>query len=128
MDERIKIWEKDDFFQISSERKDMDPAVVQLPEEGIPLAWQYNWEKTYGVVRDIRLEDGEITGEVEFFDKHHQAQVEALLKHGDVRYGGYYSEVKERKDGNVSTVTECRLRAVAIVMNHTMPGWPREGN
>lgn len=126
MDKRIKIWKKDDFFQISSERKDMDPTVVQLPEGEIPLAWQYNWEKTYGVVRDVRLEDDEITGEVEFFSEIDQAHVEALLEHGDVRYGGYYSEVKERKDDKVVTITECRLRAVSIVMNHTMPGYPKE--
>lgn len=120
--DRIKIWEKDDFFQISSERKDMDPEVVQLPEGEVALVWQYYFEKPYGVVRDIRLEDDEITGEVEFFNETDRSQVEALLEHGDVRFGGYYNGVETRKDGKTEIVTECQLRCVSIVMQHSMPG------
>lgn len=123
--DRIKIWEKDDFFLIGGERKDMDPEVVSIYSDPLPLVWQYNFEKAYASVRDIRIEDGEITGEI--FDWNAEValgHIETLLEAGDIRFGGYYNEVKERKDGGHTQVTSCSLKAVSIVLAASMPGFP----
>lgn len=111
---RHPIWLKDDYFQLGATKIEMDPAVVELPEEPIVLTWLYRWEEApLGSVTDLRLEDGEITGEVKWADNKGAQSAKALLEHGDLRLGGYYTEVV-RKD---NLVLQCRLRAVATIMS-----------
>lgn len=114
---RRKIWEKDDFFQMGGERIDMDPSVVEI-EQGIPVVWGYNWTQTpAGRFFDIRIEDGEITGEIEWFSDNEK--YETLLDDGVIRFGGYFTKVERNEDGSV--VTKCCLSGVALLPISVMP-------
>lgn len=116
---RHNIWEKDDFFTLNgSERIDMDPSVVELPESA-PLTWQFDFTDArgfYGNVTDIRLEDGVITGEVEIYDPTWNADTIGDL---NCRLGGYYTKVEKNEDGTV--ITSCYLRGVSIVSKIDIP-------
>lgn len=115
---RYKIWEKDDFFLVGGERTDMDPSVVELPDETI-LEYGFNYNtKPLGRVSDIRLEDGEITGEVEFWEPTLSDETFAKL---DCRLAGYYNNVYQ-KNGNV---TGCSLRSVSMIPWTSSPGYPK---
>lgn len=120
---RHTIWKRDDFFLIGGERIDMDPAVVELPEE-TPLVWNFDFSKgiPMGKVTDIKLEDGEITGEVEFFDPAYDDVYK--LDEFNCRLGGYYLSVEKTEDGK--NITKCRLQAVSVVLNSGMPRLPKE--
>jgi hypothetical protein len=107
---RYPIWEKDDFFQVGEVRYDMDPAIVTWDEDKLPLTWLFNHQDLpRGHVKDIRLEDGEITGEIVFTDPQ---ITDELIREANLRFGGYYTPV-EKENG---VVTKARLRAVSIVM------------
>lgn len=126
-DVRYPIWKEDDYFHfVDGPRIDMDPSVVELPEES-PLVWQYRMEKPpVGVVTDIRLEGEEITGEVEFFDTAEGAMVKDEMDK-TLRLGGYYSDVKKKiiTPGKQEVVTKCTLRCVSVMLLTLTPGWPR---
>lgn len=110
---RHKIWTKDDFFEIGGQRIDMDPAVVELPESTM-LSWNYNFGDPagpYGEVTDIRLEDGEITGELRVFDPTWDDGTMADL---NVRLGGYFTNVDKIEIGGRYRVIRCKLREVSI--------------
>lgn len=114
---RHKIWEKDDHFEVGGKRVDMDPSVVELPEEA-HLVWEFNWDDKrgpYGSVTDIRLEDGEITAKIKFFDP---SWDEELLK--SCRFAGYYTKVEKNAEG--SQVTKCKLKGVSVVPISNVPG------
>lgn len=122
---RQKIWKKDDYFQTyAGGRIDMDPAVVELPTEPIPLLANFNYTTSYGQVVDIRLEDGEITGKV-LEDPDRALAISQLLEL-DCRLGGYYKGVYYT-DEDKSQVATCRLSAVSFVLEQNMPGYPKEG-
>lgn len=111
-----KIWKKEDFFLISDERIDMDPAVVELVD-GIPLVWNFDFNRApYAWVNDIELIDGEIIGEVEWIDPHNYEQ---MIKDGDIRLGGYYTQVEKSEDG--ATVIKCLLKGASLVVSSSMP-------
>lgn len=110
---RKTILEKDDFFELGSENKKiyMDADAVELNEGTLPLSYNYNHEKLLlGKVFDIRVEDGRITGEVEFFN-----EADALVM-DEVHWtlGGYYSDVKYA-DAEKTRVGSAVLRAVSVV-------------
>lgn len=117
---RYPIWKSDDFFELAPEpytRWDMDASVVQLPDEPLPLVREYQFDQVHlGSVSDIRIEDGDITGEVNWFGGHDDIAV--LLEQGDMRLGGFYAEVV-KQDGVVSA---CRLNAVSTMANQDVPG------
>lgn len=122
---RHKIWRKDDFFLVGDHRTDMDPSVVELVD-GIPLVWGYDFNRApYAWVNDIRLEDDEITGEVEWIDPHNY---DDMIEQGDIYVGGYYTQVEQRHEEETSVVTKCLLKGVSLVVMSAMPGYPREGN
>ena len=116
---RHKIWKKGDFFEIGGERIDMDPAVVEIPDSvhGFWVVWNFDYnKKPIGKFHDVRLEDGEITGTVEWFEKTlNDDSPEDLF----CRFGGYYSHVEKNEDSTV--VTKCFLRAVSLIPNAAVP-------
>lgn len=124
---RHKIWQKDDFFQFTSNeelRIDMDATAVQLPEERLPLVWSFNWgdvKSHCGWVSDIKLEDGEITCEVELTTP---AMTEDDFFTLGLRLGGYYTEVQKKilRPGLQEEVTKCRLKGVSIMFLNQTPG------
>jgi len=106
---RYPIWEKDDFFQVGEDRYDMDPSIVTWEEKALSLSWEFNHQQLpKGRVEDIRLEEGEITGEVIFTDPQ---ITDEMIKDLGLRFGGYYTPV-EKENG---VVTKARLRAVSLV-------------
>lgn len=117
---RHPIWKKEDFFQfIGGERIDMDPAVVQLPEKPSPVVWNFNWDSVNNgsaMASDFRLEDGEITAEIEWRAEHMN---DDMIEELGIRFGGYYTGVEKR--GN--TVTKCELKGVSLMFLHNTPGW-----
>lgn len=119
---RNKIWEKDDFFMIGGKRIDMDPSVVELPTEPIPLVWQYDFGRIppHGLVFDIRLEDEEITGEPTFYKEEDAWHLYDFFDDGLIRFGGFYNKVVKNDAG--TWVTTCKLDAVSINLMATMPG------
>lgn len=120
--QRRAIWEKEDFFLIADVRKDMDPEVVEIGDN-LLITWNFDWQRApMGRFDDVKVTDGEITGIVSWFDKDGE-HAEDLLVHGDVRFGGYYTKVETRKDGEKKeTVTKCLLTGVSLVLNSQMPG------
>lgn len=119
---RYPIWKKDDFFEIAGWRMDMDATVVEFSDE-LLLTWMYNWDgDPVGKVIDVRLEDGEITGEVEFFDPKWDDSKMDILK---CRLGGYYTGVE--KTVGKERITKCRLRAVSVMLLDQTPGFPIRG-
>ena len=93
----------------------MDAAVVRLPEEA-PIVWMNEFEKDpIGKVTNIYLEDGEITGEAEWFGEQWSDQAVSDLK---CRLGGFYSNVTH----NEGRVVLAELKACSLVTEAQMPG------
>lgn len=116
---RYAIWKKEDFFEVSPEliRIDMDPSVVELGED-LSVSYRFNHnDPPLGKVTDVRLEDGEISGEVEFFDPTWDDETMEQLK---CRLGGYYSKVMKNDEGNV--ILSAKLLGVSIVPEWDIPG------
>lgn len=117
---RHPIWKKDDFFQfIGGERIDMDPAVVELPEEPTLVAWNFNWDAVNNqspMASDFRLEDGEITAEIEWRSEH---MSDEMMKELEVRFGGYYLNVQK----STNRVHSCSLKGVSLMFMSQTPGW-----
>lgn len=66
---RYVIWDKGDYFEDNFggdelTRYTMESAVVELPSDPIPLTFWFDNVEPVGRVVDIRLEDGDITGEI----------------------------------------------------------------
>lgn len=101
---RRPIWKKDDYFQQNG--IDMDADVVDLIEE-VPLFWNFDHTMVIGRVTAIRLEDGEITGEVQTIDDY----VDMLS--GGCRLGGAYNYVQMNEDG--TRVLKTTLTSVSVV-------------
>lgn len=129
---RLPIWQKDDFFQfIGGDRIDMDPSVVIISDQDLPLVYGYNFnsvDAVIGHVADVRLEGEEIIGDVNFFDEKNgfetllgtdESQQEPLC-----RLGGYYLKVEKRRVApDREIVISCELKAVSIMMMQNTPGW-----
>ena len=129
---RYPIWMKDDYFEyINGPRIDMDPAVVDISAEEILLFFNYFFDlPAIGRVTDLRLENGEITGEVEVFDREGPFCVESI-KAFNLRVAGYYADVQKHSieggDLDLLIVTKARLKAATIVSLHLMPGFQPSG-
>lgn len=121
---RYAIWEEDDYFQpIHQKRIEMDPAVVEIPEGMVcDLIWQYDSTKIYGKISDVKLVDGEISGEVVFHDD--KELNDQMMDELRLRLGGFYTRVVKEPDGEVERITACELSGVSIVPIFTMP--PKE--
>lgn len=117
---RIKVWEKDDYFWAYDKRIDMDPTVVDLGLDiELPVAWNFNWgEKPLGHVTDLRVEDGEITGELTMT---HETLTKEDIDDLDMRFGGYYKDVVYT-DETETRVKSCKLVSVSTIFN---PGYPK---
>jgi hypothetical protein len=137
---RHPIWKKDDVFTlVEGDHTDtrvrmiyMDGEIVQLPEEPLPLTWNFDWTmKSEGRVMDLRCEDGEITGEVEFFEdsqikkmlegvKGEQTDLEKLAQM-EIRLGGYYGDVVRKEDiiDGIEHVMEATLRGVSFFIENS---------
>lgn len=121
---RYPIWKKDDFFYpqgLETGRIDMDAEAVTLPTERLPITWMFNLDrpKFYGHASDFKLEDHEITCEVEWITPEVDDNTMEIL---DVRLGGYYTEVERR----ANVVTSCVLKGVSVMMLLQTPGWPKD--
>lgn len=131
---RLPIWKKDDIFEIGARRIDMDPAVVELPEGVTPLTWNYQDDTIIGKVNNIRLEDGEILGDLEIKDDVRYEMIDGvptgvivgttrsliyeMIHHGDVRLGGFYSNIEQKND----RVLKAKLRSVSVILEWKNPG------
>lgn len=123
-----KIWEKDDFFMIGGKRKDMDPAVVEIKDEAIPLVWNYDWSRPpIGWCTNVRLEDGEIVCAIAWVppgpDYNGPALRDESVEELYCRIGGYYTEIEEKREGGKTIVTKATLQGAGMVMNQYMPGF-----
>lgn len=118
------IWAKDDYFDHGDIRIDMDPSVVKLPEDSIPIVIGFNWaDLPVGNITDLRLEDGEITGEVFWADKDQKNHCETLVESGDMFFGGYYNHVVQTTGKNVKKrVLSCELLAAGLVAGNGIGG------
>jgi len=121
---RHPIWKKDDFFIIGGERIDMDAEAVELPDEAY-LFWGYNHGDPagpYGKVTEMRVEDGEVTGELTVWDP---TWDDNTMEDINCRLGGYFTHVEKRTDldGSNAVVTKCHLRAVSVVMLADTPSY-----
>lgn len=116
---RFNIFEEGDFFMIGGVRRDMDPIVVECENEPLPIIYGYDFAGNYyGRISDIRIENGNLTGEVEWLDP---ALDDGSLERMGMRLGGYYIDVEERKEGGKITVTKATLAGVAMVMKDEVP-------
>lgn len=117
---RYTIWLKDDSFEVEGERIEMDPSVVVIEQQySLPLAYNYNYDKgSVGKVEDVRVEDGEITGEVTFFEP---TWNDEMVKDLGLRLGGYYTDVEYSEDG--TKILSCELKGVSFCAIY--PGFPK---
>lgn len=123
---KIKIWQEDDYFNfLGGPRIDMDPIVVECKEEPLPLTWNFDWEREpIGLVSNIRIEDGELVGDLEWIEGNTDFNDEKWETFKEFcRFGGYYSHVvrKVLSDGQ-EHVASGVLAGVSIVMKSKMPG------
>lgn len=123
---REVIWGVGDYFQVGGKRYDMNAEVVEPPDEGVPLVWNFNYEKPpVGRVEDIRVEDGELTGEVVFLGKDAlDDEMWETIKR-DFRLGGHFAGVKYKHEKS-TVVTECSIKAVSIVLKSQVPNTKEE--
>lgn len=124
---RYDIWKKDDFFPgPDGQRIEMDADVVEIKYDPVPLAWGYNLdEMAIGRVSDIRVEDGNLTGEVWWSEKQTYLDDEFMKTiDRDFRFGGFFSDIVKvtAADGSYSRVIKATLRSVSIVLYAANPG------
>jgi len=120
-----RVWQKDDFFQPRGRKRiDMDPTVVELPEERVPLMWNFDQNSVYGYADNFKLEEGEITCDLNFFNEQEAEHFEALDSNGDTRIGGYYSGLIYT-DETESHIESCKLKGVSVVLTANMPGYDK---
>lgn len=124
---KITIWKRDDFLRlIGTARIDMDAEAVVLPTEGVPLTMDFDYQKPpIGKVENVRVEDGEVVGDVTWFE--HSEITDEIWEdwYEDLyRFAGYYSGVQpyELDYENGDRITSARLRVVSIVSKVNVPG------
>lgn len=120
---RHAIWEAEDFFLIGGKRIDMDPVVVECKEEPLAVVWQYRFDgptDILGKISDICIENGAMTGEVEWLTDHMN---DKLLEDFGCRIGGYYTNVVKASTGG--HVLSCTLKATSVMFLHATPGFPK---
>lgn len=123
---RHVIWEKDDFFDnIGMGRYDMDPTVLVLPppDGKLPLMWQFDSQRDpIGWVSDLKLEEGEITGEVEWLMS---TMSDASLENMSCRLGVYIKGVVKNSASRV--IEAGTLIGVCIYFKANAPGYGNPG-
>ncbi len=124
---RRVIWAKDDYFERKFTPDDgsaesytkiqMDPNVVKLPDDDIPISIGFNHDvPPIGKMTDVRLADGSITGEVFWFDPEEGKGYDELLESGELVFGGYYGKVVQTTgDVKDERVMSCELRGASMV-------------
>lgn len=119
---RHAIWEADDFFLLAGKRIDMDPVVVELKAEPLPIVWGSNFtpENILGNISGIRIENGKMTGEVEWTT---EKMDDEKLKEFKCRLGGFYNNVIKNPKGD--QVLGCTLRCVSVMFLAQTPGFPK---
>ena len=67
---RRAIWKSTDFFMLGDKRYDMDAVVIDTRQEPLPIYPRFDQQMTrpMGCVSDLRIEDGDFTGEVEWLE------------------------------------------------------------
>lgn len=106
---RRVIWKSTDFFQLSH-RVVMDPIVVEAYQEPLPVYASYSPSEAnaIGWVSDLRIENGDLTGEVDWDADGMLA--DEIFDAINVRLSGaYYLEIDE--------ADECVERAVLAYVN-----------
>lgn len=107
---RYPILKKDDVLRTQDVDIQIDAEGIEIPERA-PLTWNYDYTGgPYGYVDDIRLEDGEITGELMVTDP---TWNDKTMEDYGYRLAGFYTDMVKSRDG--LTITSCTLRAVAVV-------------
>lgn len=136
---RHAIWKKDDFFEPHGlPRLDMKAEVIDFDEDDLPLVTNFSFatpDAVVGTVIDLKVEDGELTGEVVYrCDSRGNPYLPGdplqptldpakdRLEPARYRLGGYFSRV-EKVDNQI---VACQLRAVSIMPLEDTPGWVKE--
>lgn len=123
-DKRSLIWGEKDFFNRGDTRIEMDPTVVELPDD-VLLTWGFNYESSdaiRGYVVNLHCEDGNITGELAFNDPDDAEHYWVLEEQGLVGATGFYDSIEMEEDADgVQHVTKARLRSVAMLAKSELP-------
>lgn len=114
---RYPILKKDDTFAVGFERIAMDPNVVELPEM-VSLWWNHNYDDLrgpYGTLTDLRVEDGEITGELRVYDP---TWTDETMQDIGCRLHGCFTNIafESNLDTKESHIAGCKLRAVSVML------------
>lgn len=112
---RHPILKKTDTFTHSHAK--LDPNVVELPEM-VSVWWNHDFgdiRGPYGTITDLRVEDGELTGELNSFDP---TWNDNTMEDINCRLAGYFTDVAWHSDldGSNAVITKCALRAVSVIM------------
>lgn len=118
---RTPIWKSTDFFEFTNgARHDMSVDAIEFPEEGVHAVPNFDFSKLpQGEVRDLKVEDGDLTGETSWHDP--EANYDSIIESGEVRLGGMYDRVEYNEDKTV--VTKCRLVCVSLILASNVPGY-----
>lgn len=120
---RHPIWKKDDVFYVVNKTITMDPSGVVLPEVS-PLTWNYDWNRPpIGKVTEIRLEDDEITGEVEVYNEVDRQYIEPdAMEEFSIRLFGFYNHVIYNDEGTAVIGADLRGVSLAMMASGANPG------
>lgn len=139
---RMHIWKSTDWFGEPKNPTYLNVDGVQVESE-VPLCYHFNHTKPpIGTVTDIRVEDGEITGEVNFFtpvlDSNpsdtsffhdlvlidgYLCYVDGTTRRIDIRYrlGMYANALEFQTIDDKKTVMSCIVREVSLVPEEAWP-------
>ena len=129
---RYTIWQKDDYFEIimldGTHLYQMDARSVLFGEE-VEIFLGYNTERSHvsiGHLRDIRVENDTITGEVTWSGNVLSILNDEIMKEQGLRLGGVYTNVKKNEKDD--RVVSCSLSEVMVLYTNDMTPWPRGVN
>lgn len=121
---RHVIWAKDDTFKLINEPEyHMSPAAIEVPKHhDIPITWDFSFRSPpIGRFTDIRIEDGDLTGEAVWFESTELRDPDVLNRTLEFyRFGGYFNEVVRENFMNAKNeitrviITHATLRSVAF--------------
>lgn len=119
------IWHQDDYFTKGEgelyEKIEMDPNVVELPTEPIPVTISFQFDRaSIGEMVDVRLEDGHITGEVNWDPT--EGFSDALIESDDLVFGGFYDQVEKTE----TEILSARLAGVGVLIHSEIPSRARK--
>ena len=92
---------------------------IDIPEK-VPLTWNFNYEKVIGFA-NVTKDDKGLVAKAETFSNEMIGveDLSSIFKDGKIGAGGYYTNVKIKKnnDGSHIVVYKARLRDVALVLD-----------